>query len=165
MLRCCGHGSSHTAHSDRGCPHRERGCSPPVCAIPAVSRCRRSTLRPCRDCMVCGGVHELNEFSPPHLLPRCPSAPSHSSTSTLWDTTMPWSAASARRNRRRPDEVPSALKAVAGTRDLRSSPAPVLQETLSDCTPPAGRRSARFLLGCHEAPTTSKCSALSGSPC
>ena len=59
------------------------------------------------------------------------------------------------------------LKAVANTQsDLRSSPAPVLQETLSDCAPssrivPLAFFLAAFPQGADEA---SKCFALSGSP-
>ena len=60
-----------------------------------------------------------------------------------------------------------ALKAVANTQsDLRSSPAPVLQETLSDCAPSSRIVPLAFFLAASPqgADEASKCFALSGSP-
>ena len=60
-----------------------------------------------------------------------------------------------------------ALKAVANTQsDLRSSPAPVLQETLSDCDPSSRIVPLAFFLAASPqgADEASKCFALSGSP-
>ena len=59
------------------------------------------------------------------------------------------------------------LKAVANTQsDLRSSPAPVLQETLSDCAPSSRIVPLAFFLAASPqgADEASKCFALSGSP-
>ena len=59
------------------------------------------------------------------------------------------------------------LKAVANTQsDLRSSPAPVLQETLSDCAPSSRIIPLAFFLAASPqgADEASKCFALSGSP-
>lgn len=60
-----------------------------------------------------------------------------------------------------------ALKAVANTQsDLRSSPAPVLRETLSDCAPSSRIVPLAFFLAASPqgADEASKCFALSGSP-
>lgn len=60
-----------------------------------------------------------------------------------------------------------ALKAVANTQsDLRSSPTPVLQETLSDCAPSSRIVPLAFFLAASPqgADEASKCFALSGSP-
>lgn len=59
------------------------------------------------------------------------------------------------------------LKAIANTQsDLRSSPAPVLQETLSDCAPSSRIVPLAFFLAASPqgADEASKCFALSGSP-
>jgi len=92
-------------------------------------------------------------------------------TDPLWDTV---DIVSAMPPRGETDSSPDvlevaqrALKAVANTQsDLRSSPAPVLQETLSDCDPSSRIVPLAFFLAASPqgADEASKCFALSGSP-
>ena len=92
-------------------------------------------------------------------------------TDTLWDAVDVVSAMPPRgETDSSPDVLEVAqrtLKAVANTQsDLRSSPAPVLQETLSDCAPSSRIVPLAFFLAASPqgADEASKCFALSGSP-
>lgn len=92
-------------------------------------------------------------------------------TGPLWDAVDVVSAMPPRgETDSSPDVLEAAqrtLKAVANTQsDLRSSPAPVLRETLSDCAPSSRIVPLAFFLAASPqgADEASKCFALSGSP-
>ena len=121
------------------------------------------------------GCTNRNEFQSAALLAAAVSiginTQRRSHIDTLWDAVDVVSAMSPRGEEDGSVDVlevaQRTLKAVANTQsDLRSSPTPVLQETLSDCTPSSRIVPLAFFLAASPqgADEASKCSALSGSP-
>ena len=121
------------------------------------------------------GCTNRNEFQSAALLAAAVSiginTQRRSHIDTLWDAVDVVSAMSPRGEEDGGADVlevaQRTLKAVANTQsDLRSSPTPVLQETLSDCTPSSRIVPLAFFLAASPqgADEASKCSALSGSP-
>lgn len=121
------------------------------------------------------GCTSRNEFQSAALLAAAVSiginTQRRSHIDTLWDAVDVVSAMSPRGEEDGGEDVlevaQRTLKAVANTQsDLRSSPTPVLQETLSDCTPSSRIVPLAFFLAASPqgADEASKCSALSGSP-
>ena len=121
------------------------------------------------------GCTSRNEFQSAALLAAAVSiginTQRRSHIDTLWDAVDVVSAMSPRGEEDGGADVlevaQRTLKAVANTQsDLRSSPTPVLQETLSDCTPSSRIVPLAFFLAASPqgADEASKCSALSGSP-
>lgn len=121
------------------------------------------------------GCASRNEFQSAALLAAAVSiginTQRRSHIDTLWDAVDVVSAMSPRGEEDGGADVlevaQRTLKAVANTQsDLRSSPTPVLQETLSDCTPSSRIVPLAFFLAASPqgADEASKCSALSGSP-
>ena len=121
------------------------------------------------------GCTNRNEFQSAALLAAAVSiginTQRRSHIDTLWDAVDVVSAMSPRGEEDGGADVlevaQRTLKAVANTQsDLRSSPTPVLQETLSDCTPSSRIVPLAFFLAASPqgADEASKCFALSGSP-
>lgn len=121
------------------------------------------------------GCTNRNEFQSAALLAAAVSiginTQRRSHIDTLWDAVDVVSAVSPRGEEDGGADVlevaQRTLKAVANTQsDLRSSPTPVLQETLSDCTPSSRIVPLAFFLAASPqgADEASKCFALSGSP-
>lgn len=121
------------------------------------------------------GCASRNEFQSAALLAAAVSiginTQRRSHIDTLWDAVDVVSAMSPRGEEDGGADVlevaQRTLKAVTNTQsDLRSSPTPVLQETLSDCTPSSRIVPLAFFLAASPqgADEASKCSALSGSP-
>ena len=121
------------------------------------------------------GCTSRNEFQSAALLAAAVSiginTQRRSHIDTLWDAVDVVSAMSPRGEEDGGEDVlevaQRTLKAVANTQsDLRSSPTPVLQETLSDCTPSSRIVPLAFFLAASPqgADEASKCFALSGSP-
>lgn len=121
------------------------------------------------------GCASRNEFQSAALLAAAVSiginTQRRSHIDTLWDAVDVVSAMSPRGEEDGGVDVlevaQRTLKAVANTQsDLRSSPTPVLQETLSDCAPSSRIVPLAFFLAASPqgADEASKCFALSGSP-
>ena len=169
-------GSSHTVHSGSWPSPTASADARLLCAIPVGIALSTVDLETFAETVwfACGCTNR-NEFQSAALLATAVSiginTRRHSYIDSLWDTI---DVVSALPPRGETDGVPDvlevaqrALKAVAGTQsDLRSSPAPVLQETLSDCAPSSRIVPLAFFLAASPrgADEASKCSALSGSP-
>ena len=169
-------GSSHTVHSGSWPSPTASADARLLCAIPVGIALSTVDLETFAETVwfACGCTNR-NEFQSAALLATAVSiginTRRHSYIDSLWDTIDVVSALPPRGETDGGPDVlevaQRALKAVAGTQsDLRSSPAPVLQETLSDCTPSSRIVPLAFFLAASPrgADEASKCSALSGSP-
>ena len=169
-------GSSHTVHSGSWPSPTASADARLLCAIPVGIALSTVDLETFAETVwfACGCTNR-NEFQSAALLATAVSiginTRRHSYIDSLWDTIDVVSALPPRGETDGGPDVlevaQRALKAVAGTQsDLRSSPAPVLQETLSDCDPSSRILPLAFFLAASPrgADEASKCSALSGSP-
>ena len=169
-------GSSHTVHSGSWPSPTASADARLLCAIPVGIALSTVDLETFAETVwfACGCTNR-NEFQSAALLATAVSiginTRRHSYIDSLWDTIDVVSALPPRGETDGGPDVlevaQRALKAVAGTQsDLRSSPAPVLQETLSDCTPSSRIVPLAFFLAASPqgADEASKCFALSGSP-
>ncbi|MEZ7678271.1 ADP-ribosylglycohydrolase family protein [Pauljensenia sp. 27098_8_107] len=169
-------GSSHTVHSGSWPSPTASADARLLCAIPVGIALSTVDLETFAETVwfACGCTNR-NEFQSAALLATAVSiginTRRHSYIDSLWDTIDVVSALPPRGETDGGPDVlevaQRALKAVAGTQsDLRSSPAPVLQETLSDCAPSSRILPLAFFLAASPrgADEASKCSALSGSP-
>ena len=169
-------GSSHTVHSGSWPSPTASADARLLCAIPVGIALSTVDLETFAETVwfACGCTNR-NEFQSAALLATAVSISintrRHSYIDSLWDTIDVVSALPPRGETDGGPDVlevaQRALKAVAGTQsDLRSSPAPVLQETLSDCAPSSRIVPLAFFLAASPrgADEASKCSALSGSP-
>ena len=169
-------GSSHTVHSGSWPSPTASADARLLCAIPVGIALPTVDLETFAETVwfACGCTNR-NEFQSAALLATAVSiginTRRHSYIDSLWDTIDVVSALPPRGETDGGPDVlevaQRALKAVAGTQsDLRSSPAPVLQETLSDCAPSSRILPLAFFLAASPrgADEASKCSALSGSP-
>ena len=169
-------GSSHTVHSGSWPSPTASADARLLCAIPVGIALSTVDLETFAETVwfACGCTNR-NEFQSAALLATAVSiginTRRHSYIDSLWDTIDVVSALPPRGETDGGPDVlevaQRALKAVAGTQsDLRSSPAPVLQETLSDCAPSSRIVPLAFFLAASPrgADEASKCSALSGSP-
>lgn len=147
-----------------------------LCAIPVGIALSTVDLEAFAEtvCFACGCTNR-NEFQSAALLAAAVSiginTQRRSHIDTLWDAVDVVSAVSPRGEEDGGADVlevaQRTLKAVTNTQsDLRSSPTPVLQETLSDCTPSSRIVPLAFFLAASPqgADEASKCFALSGSP-
>ena len=173
-------GEDCTTHSGTQLPTTASADARLMCAIPVGIALSTVDLEVFAETVwrVCGCTSR-NEFQSAALLAAAVSIGINtrirtrplSYTDPLWDTV---DIVSAMPPRGETDSSPDvlevaqrALKAVANTQsDLRSSPAPVLQETLSDCDPSSRIVPLAFFLAASPqgADEASKCFALSGSP-
>ena len=173
-------GEDCTTHSGTQLPTTASADARLMCAIPVGIALSTVDLEAFAETVwrVCGCTSR-NEFQSAALLAAAVSIGINtrirtrplSYTDPLWDTV---DIVSAMPPRGETDSSPDvlevaqrALKAVANTQsDLRSSPAPVLQETLSDCDPSSRIVPLAFFLAASPqgADEASKCFALSGSP-
>ena len=173
-------GEDRTTHSGTQLPTTASADARLMCAIPVGIALSTVDLEAFAETVwrVCGCTSR-NEFQSAALLAAAVSIGINtrirtrplSYTDPLWDAVDVVSAMPPRgETDSSPDVlevVQRTLKAVANTQsDLRSSPAPVLRETLSDCAPSSRIVPLAFFLaaspqGSDEA---SKCFALSGSP-
>lgn len=169
-------GSSHTVHSGSWPSPTASADARLLCAIPVGIALSTVDLETFAETVwfACGCTNR-NEFQSAALLATAVSiginTRRRSYIDSLWDTVDVVSALPPRGETDGGPDVlevaQRALKAVAGTQsDLRSSPAPVLQETLSDCAPSSRILPLAFFLAASPrgADEASKCSALSGSP-
>ena len=173
-------GEDCTTHSGTQLPTTASADARLMCAIPVGIALSTVDLEAFADTVwrVCGCTSR-NEFQSAALLAAAVSigintrihARPLSYTDPLWDAVDVVSAMPPRgETDSSPDVLEVAqrtLKAVANTQsDLRSSPAPVLQETLSDCAPSSRIVPLAFFLAASPqgADEASKCFALSGSP-
>ena len=169
-------GSSHTVHSGSWPSPTASADARLLCAIPVGIALSTVDLETFAETVwfACGCTNR-NEFQSAALLATAVSiginTRRRSYIDSLWDTVDVVSALPPRGETDGGPDVlevaQRALKAVAGTQsDLRSSPAPVLQETLSDCAPSSRIVPLAFFLAASPrgADEASKCSALSGSP-
>lgn len=169
-------GSSHTVHSGSWPSPTASADARLLCAIPVGIALSTVDIETFAETVwfACGCTNR-NEFQSAALLATAVSiginTRRHSYIDSLWDTIDVVSALPPRGETDGGPDVlevaQRALKAVAGTQsDLRSSPAPVLQETLSDCAPSSRILPLAFFLAASPrgADEASKCSALSGSP-
>ena len=169
-------GSSHTVHSGSWLSPTASADARLLCAIPVGIALSTIDLETFAETVwfACGCTNR-NEFQSAALLATAVSiginTRRRSYIDSLWDSIDVVSALPPRgETDGGPDVLEVAqrtLKAVAGTQsDLRSSPAPVLQETLSDCAPSSRIIPLAFFLAASPrgADEASKCSALSGSP-
>lgn len=173
-------GEDCTTHSGTQLPTTASADARLMCAIPVGIALSTVDLEAFAETVwrVCGCTSR-NEFQSAALLAAAVSIGINtrigtrplSYIDTLWDAV---DIVSAMPPRGETDSGPDvlevaqrALKAVANTQsDLRSSPAPVLQETLSDCDPSSRIVPLAFFLAASPqgADEASKCFALSGSP-
>ena len=173
-------GEDCTTHSGTQLPTTASADARLMCAIPVGIALSTVDLEVFAETVwrVCGCTSR-NEFQSAALLAAAVSIGINtrirtrplSYTDPLWDAV---DVVSAMPPRGETDSSPDvlevaqrALKAVANTQsDLRSSPAPVLQETLSDCDPSSRIVPLAFFLAASPqgADEASKCFALSGSP-
>ena len=173
-------GEDCTTHSGTQLPTTASADARLMCAIPVGIALSTVDLEAFAETVwrVCGCTSR-NEFQSAALLAAAVSIGINtrirtrplSYTDPLWDAV---DVVSAMPPRGETDSSPDvlevaqrALKAVANTQsDLRSSPAPVLQETLSDCDPSSRIVPLAFFLAASPqgADEASKCFALSGSP-
>lgn len=173
-------GEDCTTHSGTQLPTTASADARLMCAIPVGIALSTVDLEAFAETVwrVCGCTSR-NEFQSAALLAAAVSIGINtrirtrplSYTDPLWDAV---DVVSAMPPRGETDSGPDvlevaqrALKAVANTQsDLRSSPAPVLQETLSDCDPSSRIVPLAFFLAASPqgADEASKCFALSGSP-
>ena len=173
-------GEDCTTHSGTQLPTTASADARLMCAIPVGIALSTVDLEAFAETVwrVCGCTSR-NEFQSAALLAAAVSIGINtrigtrplSYIDTLWDAV---DIVSAMPPRGETDSGPDvlevaqrALKAVANTQsDLRSSPAPVLQETLSDCAPSSRIVPLAFFLAASPqgADEASKCFALSGSP-
>lgn len=173
-------GEDCTTHSGTQLPTTASADARLMCAIPVGIALSTVDLEAFAETVwrVCGCTSR-NEFQSAALLAAAVSigintrihARPLSYTDPLWDAVDVVSAMPPRgETDSSPDVLEVAqrtLKAVANTQsDLRSSPAPVLQETLSDCAPSSRIVPLAFFLAASPqgADAASKCFALSGSP-
>ena len=173
-------GEDCTTHSGTQLPTTASADARLMCAIPVGIALSTVDLEAFAETVwrVCGCTSR-NEFQSAALLAAAVSigintrihARPLSYTDPLWDAVDVVSAMPPRgETDSSPDVLEVAqrtLKAVANTQsDLRSSPAPVLQETLSDCAPSSRIVPLAFFLAASPqgADEASKCFALSGSP-
>lgn len=173
-------GEDCTTHSGTQLPTTASADARLMCAIPVGIALSTVDLEAFAETVwrVCGCTSR-NEFQSAALLAAAVSigintrihARPLSYTDPLWDAVDVVSAMTPRgETDSSPDVLEVAqrtLKAVANTQsDLRSSPAPVLQETLSDCAPSSRIVPLAFFLAASPqgADEASKCFALSGSP-
>lgn len=173
-------GEDCTTHSGTQLPTTASADARLMCAIPVGIALSTVDLEAFAETVwrVCGCTSR-NEFQSAALLAAAVSigintrihARALSYTDPLWDAVDVVSAMPPRgETDSSPDVLEVAqrtLKAVANTQsDLRSSPAPVLQETLSDCAPSSRIVPLAFFLAASPqgADEASKCFALSGSP-
>ena len=173
-------GEDCTTHSGTQLPTTASADARLMCAIPVGIALSTVDLEAFAETVwrVCGCTSR-NEFQSAALLAAAVSIGINtrirtrplSYTDPLWDAV---DIVSAMPPRGETDSGPDvlevaqrALKAVANTQsDLSSSPAPVLQETLSDCAPSSRIVPLAFFLAASPqgADEASKCFALSGSP-
>ena len=173
-------GEDCTAHSGTQLPTTASADARLMCAIPVGIALSTVDLEAFAETVwrVCGSTSR-NEFQSAALLAAAVSIGINtrirtrplSYTDPLWDAV---DVVSAMLPRGETDSSPDVLevaqrtlKAVANTQsDLRSSPAPVLRETLSDCAPSSRIVPLAFFLAASPqgADEASKCFALSGSP-
>ena len=173
-------GEDCTTHSGTQLPTTASADARLMCAIPVGIALSTVDLEAFAETVwrVCGCTSR-NEFQSAALLAAAVSIGINtrirtrplSYTDPLWDAV---DVVSAMPPRGETDSGPDvlevaqrALKAVANTQsDLRSSPAPVLQETLSDCDPSSRIVPLAFFLAASPqgADEASKCFALSSSP-
>lgn len=173
-------GEDCTTHSGTQLPTTASADARLMCAIPVGIALSTVDLEAFAETVwrVCGCTSR-NEFQSAALLAAAVSigintrihARPLSYIDPLWDAVDVVSAMTPRgETDSSPDVLEVAqrtLKAVANTQsDLRSSPAPVLQETLSDCAPSSRIVPLAFFLAASPqgADEASKCFALSGSP-
>ena len=169
-------GGSHTVHSGSWLSPTASADARLLCAIPVGIALSTVDLEAFAETVwfACGCTNR-NEFQSAALLATAVSiginTRRRSYIDSLWDTVDVVSALPPRgETDGGPDVLEVAqrtLKAVANTQsDLRSSPAPVLQETLSDCAPSSRIVPLAFFLAASPrgADEASKCFALSGSP-
>ena len=169
-------GGSHTVHSGSWLSPTASADARLLCAIPVGIALSTVDLEAFAETVwfACGCTNR-NEFQSAALLATAVSiginTRRRSYIDSLWDTVDVVSALPPRGETDGGPDVlevaQRALKAVADTRsDMRSSPAPVLQETLSECTPSSRIVPLAFFLAASpQGPDeASKCSALSGSP-
>ena len=173
-------GEDCTTHSGTQLPTTASADARLMCAIPVGIALSTVDLEAFAETVwrVCGCTSR-NEFQSAALLAAAVSIGINtrihtrplSYTDPLWDAVDVVSAMPPRgETDSSPDVLEVAqrtLKAVANTQsDLRSSPAPVLQETLSDCAPSSRIVPLAFFLAASPqgADEASKCFALSGSP-
>ena len=173
-------GEDCTAHSGTQLPTTASADARLMCAIPVGIALSTVDLEAFAETVwrVCGCTSR-NEFQSAALLAAAVSIGINtrirtrplSYTDPLWDAVDVVSAMPPRgETDSSPDVLEVAqrtLKAVANTQsDLRSSPAPVLRETLSDCAPSSRIVPLAFFLAASPqgADEASKCFALSGSP-
>lgn len=169
-------GGSHTVHSGSWLSPTASADARLLCAIPVGIALSTVDLEAFAETVwfACGCTNR-NEFQSAALLATAVSiginTRRRSYIDSLWDTVDVVSALPPRGETDGGPDVlevaQRALKAVADTRsDMRSSPAPVLQETLSDCAPSSRIVPLAFFLAAssHGPDEASKCSALSGSP-
>ena len=169
-------GSSHTVHSGSWPSPTASADARLLCAIPVGIALSTVDLEAFAETVwfACGCTNR-NEFQSAALLATAVSiginTRRRSYIDSLWDTVDVVSALPPRGETDGGPDVlkvaQRALKAVAGTQsDLRSTPAPVLQETLSDCAPSSRIVPLAFFLAASPqgADEASKCFALSGSP-
>lgn len=173
-------GEDCTAHSGTQLPISASADARLMCAIPVGIALSTVDLEAFAETVwrVCGCTSR-NEFQSAVLLAAAVSIGINtrirtrplSYTDPLWDAVDVVSAMPPRgETDSSPDVLEVAqrtLKAVANTQsDLRSSPAPVLRETLSDCAPSSRIVPLAFFLAASPqgADEASKCFALSGSP-
>ena len=173
-------GEDCTTHSGTQLPTTASADARLMCAIPVGIALSTVDLEAFAETVwrVCGCTSR-NEFQSAALLAAAVSIGINTRIRTrplsyidpLWDAVDVVSAMNPRgETDSSPDVLEVAqrtLKAVANTQsDLRSSPAPVLQETLSDCAPSSRIVPLAFFLAASPqgADEASKCFALSGSP-
>ena len=173
-------GEDCTTHSGTQLPTTASADARLMCAIPVGIALSTVDLEAFAETVwrVCGCTSR-NEFQSAALLAAAVSIGINTRSRTrplsyidpLWDAVDVVSAMTPRgETDSSPDVLEVAqrtLKAVANTQsDLRSSPAPVLQETLSDCAPSSRIVPLAFFLAASPqgADEASKCFALSGSP-
>ena len=173
-------GEDCTTHSGTQLPTTASADARLMCAIPVGIALSTVDLEAFAETVwrVCGCTSR-NEFQSAALLAAAVSIGINTRIRTrplsyidpLWDAVDVVSAMTPRgETDSSPDVLEVAqrtLKAVANTQsDLRSSPAPVLQETLSDCAPSSRIVPLAFFLAASPqgADEASKCFALSGSP-
>ena len=169
-------GGSHTVHSGSWLSPTASADARLLCAIPVGIALSTVDLEAFAETVwfACGCTNR-NEFQSAALLATAVSiginTQRRSHIDTLWDAVDVVSAMSPRGEEDGGADVlevaQRTLKAVANTQsDLRSSPTPVLQETLSDCAPSSRIVPLAFFLAASPqgADEASKCFALSGSP-
>ena len=173
-------GEDYTTHSGTQLPTTASADARLMCAIPVGIALSTVDLEAFAETVwrVCGCTSR-NEFQSAALLAAAVSIGINtrirtrplSYTDPLWDAVDVVSAMPPHgKTDSSPDVLEAAqrtLKAVANTQsDLRSSPAPVLRETLSDCAPSSRIVPLAFFLAASPqgADEASKCFALSSSP-